>query len=87
MLTDSFSGIAPSAVLFFIMVQLMAAWPIYKFSIWLTSSQNSDNQGNKLIPNTPPSLPMISAMILHPTTLVAFKHLITSIDYPSGYLD
>ena len=45
MFTDSLSGIAPSAVLFFIMVQLLADWPIYKFSIWLTSSQNTDNQG------------------------------------------
>ena len=45
MFTDSFSGIAPSAVLFFIIVQLLAAWPVYKFSIWLTSSQNTDNQG------------------------------------------
>ena len=45
MLTDSFSGIAPSAVLFFIIVRLLAAWPVYKFSTWLTSSQNTDNQG------------------------------------------
>ena len=45
MFTDSFSGIAPSAVLFFIIVQLLATWPVYKFSAWLTSSQNFDNQG------------------------------------------
>ena len=32
MFTDSFSGIAPSSVLFFIIVQLLAAWPVYKFS-------------------------------------------------------
>tara|TARA_B100000963_G_C22603821_1_gene661488 strand:+ start:635 stop:1054 length:420 start_codon:yes stop_codon:yes gene_type:complete len=45
MFTDSFSGITPSAVLFFIIVQLLAAWPVYKFSTWLTSSQDADNQG------------------------------------------
>ena len=45
MLTDTFSGIAPPAVLFFIIVQLLAAWPVSKFLTWLTSSQNTDNQG------------------------------------------
>ena len=30
MFTDSISGIATSAVLFFIVVQLLAAWPVYK---------------------------------------------------------
>ena len=45
MFTDSFSGIAPPAVSFFIFVQLLAAWPVYKFSTWLTSSHDSDNQG------------------------------------------
>ena len=44
MFTDSFSGIAPSAVLFFIIVQLLAAWPVYTFSTWLISSQNTDHQ-------------------------------------------
>ena len=32
MFTDSFSGIAPPAVLFFIIFQLLAARPVYKFS-------------------------------------------------------
>tara|TARA_B100000242_G_C42967872_1_gene449038 strand:- start:248 stop:436 length:189 start_codon:yes stop_codon:yes gene_type:complete len=43
--TNSFSGIAPSAVLFFIIAQLLAAWSVYKFSIWLAPPQNTDNRG------------------------------------------
>ena len=67
MFTDSFSGIAPSAVLFFIIVKLLAGWPFYKLSTWLTYIQNTDNQGQKLILNTSPSIPMMSAIISYST--------------------
>ena len=44
MFTDSFSGIAPTAVPFFILVQLLAAWPILKFANWLMAVQKSGVQ-------------------------------------------
>jgi glycerol uptake facilitator-like aquaporin len=47
MFTDSFSGIAPSAVPFFIFVQLIAAWPVFKFSSWLISTHKIDTPVRK----------------------------------------
>ncbi len=41
MFTDTFSGIAPSAVFWFILVQLLATWPVLKFANWLMSAQKT----------------------------------------------
>ena len=35
--TDTFSGISPTATGFFIMAQLLAAWPIWRLANWLIS--------------------------------------------------
>ena len=39
MFTDSFSGIAPSAVPWFVLVQLLTAWPVLKFTNWLMTNR------------------------------------------------
>ncbi len=44
MFTDSFSGIAPSAVPWFILVQLLAAWPVLKFANWLMAVKRTGGQ-------------------------------------------
>ena len=38
--TDTFSGVAPSATGFFILAQLLAAWPVYRFTRWLISGRS-----------------------------------------------
>ena len=43
MFTDSFSGIAPSGVPWFILVQMLAAWPVLKFSNWLMASHKTSD--------------------------------------------
>jgi len=49
MFTDSFSGIAPSAVPWFILVQLLTAWPVLKFSNWLiTAHKTSDSSQDEI---------------------------------------
>ena len=44
MFTDSFSGIAPSAVPWFILVQLLAVWPVLRFAHWLMAVQKTGDQ-------------------------------------------
>ena len=40
--TDTFSGISPSAAGFFIIAQILAAWPVWRFATWLISGQDHD---------------------------------------------
>lgn len=47
MFTDSFSGIAPLAVPWFILAQLLAAWPVLKFANWLMSTREADDKTQK----------------------------------------
>ena len=42
--TDTFSGIGPSATGFFILAQLLAVWPVLRFTNWLISSQSELSQ-------------------------------------------
>ena len=47
MFTDSFSGIAPSAVPWFILAQLLATWPVLKFANWLMTTRKGDDKTQK----------------------------------------
>ena len=40
--TDTFSGISPSATGFFILAQILAAWPVWRFATWLMSGAGQD---------------------------------------------
>ena len=42
--SDTFSGIAPSATGYFILAQVLAAWPVWRFSVWLMSGQDKPAQ-------------------------------------------
>lgn len=42
--TDTFSGIAPPAVVFFILAQVLATWPVWRFATWLMAGQTSASQ-------------------------------------------
>ena len=45
--TDTFSGIAPSAAGFFILAQILAAWPVWRFTTWLMAEQDRDTHSQE----------------------------------------
>ena len=45
--TDTFSGIAPSAAEFFILAQILAAWPVWRFTTWLMAEQDRDTHSQE----------------------------------------
>ena len=45
--TDTFSGIAPSAAGFFILAQILAAWPVWRFTTWLMAEQDRDTHSHE----------------------------------------
>ena len=45
--TDTFSGIAPSAAGFFILAQIPAAWPVWRFTTWLMAEQDRDTHSQE----------------------------------------